>query len=388
MKNQKNILLTGGRAPATLELARLLHAAGQRVVMAESLPWHVSRLSRAIDRNYQVPSPRHQPTAYRNALLEIIQRERIDWLIPTCEEIFYIALERSYLAPHCTVFAPDIDLLNTLHNKWCFSQCCQQYGLAVPQTHLLTTPAQAMERVASDQALALKPVYSRAGVQTVLLPRQPHQVARLPITPDTPWVAQTFIAGRQICTYSIVQQGRLTAHCAYATEFSLGTGATVLFQAINHPPALAWVKRFVALSGFTGQIAFDFIEPENDKTLVIVLECNPRLTSGIHLFDHTPQLVQAFFEKTPSVLFPTSPAPTMLTVGMLGYALSHLRSAAQLKRWWTTFRSSRDVIFRQNDPWPWLGQWVSLLNVLWWQLKHRVNFLEVITVDIEWNGER
>ena len=36
------------RAPATLELARVFRRAGHRVVMAESLPWHLSRPSRAV----------------------------------------------------------------------------------------------------------------------------------------------------------------------------------------------------------------------------------------------------------------------------------------------------------------------------------------------------
>jgi predicted ATP-grasp superfamily ATP-dependent carboligase len=388
MKSQKNILLTGGRAPATLELARLLHAAGQRVVMAESLPWHVCRLSRAVDRSYRVPSPRYQPTAYCNTLLEIIQHEHIDWLIPTCEEIFYIAQNRDHLTPHCNVFAADLDTLNTLHNKWCFVQRCVQYGLPVPATQLLTTPAQAMALVASGQDLVFKPVYSRGGVQTVILPRQPQQVASLPITSDHPWIAQTFIPGRQICTYSLAQQGRLTAHCAYATEFNLGAGGTVLFEALDHPPALAWVKQFVTMSGFTGQIAFDFIEPNGDPTAVIALECNPRLTSGIHLFCQTPALVQAFFEETGPTLYPQPQPSTMVTAGMLGVALGKRPGLAHLKRWWQTFRTSQDVIFRPDDPWPWLGQWLSLLNMLWWQRKYRLSFLEAITVDIEWNGER
>ena len=44
----KNILLTGGRSMIALEMARLLHASGHRVIVAETDPWHVCRFSNAI----------------------------------------------------------------------------------------------------------------------------------------------------------------------------------------------------------------------------------------------------------------------------------------------------------------------------------------------------
>ncbi len=57
-------LLTGGRAPATLELAHALRRSGHRVVMAESL----------------VPPPRPDPAVFVRALAGIVRRERVDLL--------------------------------------------------------------------------------------------------------------------------------------------------------------------------------------------------------------------------------------------------------------------------------------------------------------------
>lgn len=53
---------------------------------------------------------------------------------------------------------------------------------------------------------------------------------------------------------------------------------------------------------FTGQIAFDFIE-ESDGT-IRAIECNPRATSGITLFDVTGDLPIAFFGVEQPVRFP------------------------------------------------------------------------------------
>src|SRR5687768_15246342 len=100
----KTILLTGGRAPAALELARVFHAAGHRVLMAESVKHHLSQPSRAIAANFHVPPPRQQTAEYLAALRQIITAHNVDLLIPTCEEIFYVAMGREMLSQHCAVF--------------------------------------------------------------------------------------------------------------------------------------------------------------------------------------------------------------------------------------------------------------------------------------------
>lgn len=78
-----NVLLIGGRAPASLELARVFQAAGHTVFMAESLAWHLTRPSRAVARSYRVPPPRQAPARYVTALARIVERERIALLVPT-----------------------------------------------------------------------------------------------------------------------------------------------------------------------------------------------------------------------------------------------------------------------------------------------------------------
>ena len=111
-----NILLTGGRAPAALELARAFHHAGHTVFMAESLRGHLSQPSNAIKANFVVPAPRQEEDAFINALKKIIEENKVNLLIPTCEEVFHIAMRREELP--CTVFTESIDKLDQLHNKW------------------------------------------------------------------------------------------------------------------------------------------------------------------------------------------------------------------------------------------------------------------------------
>ena len=81
------ILLTGGRAPGTLELLRILAHGSAQVFLAESLPYSVTSFSRYLNRSYRVPPPRQQAEEYAYAILDIVRKEGIQLIIPTCEEM-------------------------------------------------------------------------------------------------------------------------------------------------------------------------------------------------------------------------------------------------------------------------------------------------------------
>lgn len=408
------ILLTGGRAPATLELARIFHAAGHAVFMAESMRYHLARPSRAIVRNYRVPPPNRAPDDYIEALRTIVCRERIDLLLPTCEEIFWVAKGRALLSEHCTVFVEGIEQLRQLHDKGAFAALAHRYGLAVPKTVVLTTPHELHELAARGwdgmAAVVLKPAYSRFATKT-MIPAQgcvptnagvtqaafaqvlPH------ISPTSPWVAQQFVRGRQLCTYSVAHAGRLAAHTTYAVNFRAGSesggGAAIVFQHLDHAPSLAWVHRFVERAQFSGQIAFDFIEAEmvecedsGDCAGVFAIECNPRATSGVHLFAGTPGFAETFLgAHAGPCLMPLTQRPSMLAMAMLCYALPAVRSWTALRRWLTTLRAGRDVIFSVRDPLPGLWQGIAIAELMARAWSLGLTPVEASTYDIEWNGE-
>jgi predicted ATP-grasp superfamily ATP-dependent carboligase len=379
------ILLTGGRAPATLELARVFHRAGHRVMMAESLSWHLSRPSRAVAANYQVPPPRQRPVEFIQALAAIMRRERVDLLVPTCEEIYTVAGGRDALAAGgACVFAASLEQLRGLHDKWLFAQRARGYGLSVPDTRCLESADDLRAALAEGGEVVLKPAYSRFAARTRLPPHSAAALAGARPSPGERWVAQALVSGREICTYSVAHQGRLAAHAAYPVEFTAGRGATVAFRAIEHPAARAWVERFVAAEQFTGQIAFDFIETAAGE--VTALECNPRATSGLHLLAGAPGLASAFFGPARDVITPAAARPAMLAAGMLLYSLPAVRSRAAWRRWWAAVSGSRDVVFCWDDPLPALLQLLSLAPLAAVSRRRHLSLIEASTYDIEWNG--
>ncbi len=409
------ILLTGGRAPATLELARMFAAAGHVVFMAESLRCHLTRPSRAIARNYQVPPPNRAPDAYIQALCAILCREKSDLLLPTCEELFWVARGRAQLSAHCAIFAEGIEHLRQLHDKGAFAALARTYGLTVPKTVVLTTPQELHALAARNwdgmAEVVLKPAYSRFATKT-LMPT-PLRGGRVPtnagvtqaaftqalrqIRPTSPWVAQQFVRGRQFCTYSVAHAGQLAAHTTYAVDFRAGSASdgspAIVFQHLDHGAILAWVHRFVEQNQFSGQIAFDFIEPavnacEGGEPGLFAIECNPRTTSGVHLFAGTPGFAETFLGLPPGPwLTPSVQRPSMLMLAMLFYALPAVRSWPELRRWLATLCTSREVIFTAHDPLPGLWQGIAVAELLARAWRCGLSAVEASTDDIEWNGE-
>jgi predicted ATP-grasp superfamily ATP-dependent carboligase len=379
------ILLTGGRAPATLELARMFYSVGHQVFLAESVRSCLTSASRALTASFLIPPPRQQPKEFLQALLEIIRQNQIDLLIPTCEEAFHIARKHAVLSDYCTVFIEPLEKLRPLHHKAAFIQLSQDLALPVPESCLVETPDQLSKAFARWPRLVLKPVYSRFATSALILPSREQAETVLRLKAPTAWVAQEYVAGNQVCTYSIAHQGHLTAHCAYRSGFTAGMGSTILFQPLEQPAALAWVRQFVAARQFTGQISFDFIETAAGD--VWAIECNPRATSGVHLFAKQTAFPETFFNPQLPCLFPSPSTSSMLLTAMLVYGLPAALRNQALKHWLLEFTHSRDVIFSFSDPAPALLQMRSLLHFVLLGWRRGLSPLEASTYDIEWNGE-
>ena len=378
-----NILLTGGRAPAALELARAFHNAGHTVFMAESWRGHLSQPSNAVKANFIVPAPRQEKEAFLVALKKIIVENKIDLLIPTCEEVFYIAMGREQLP--CTVFVEPLKKLKTMHNKWTFVVNAVEQELPVPETMLINNMEDMLHAYAQWKELVLKPVYSRFAARTLITPSLKYASSTLKVNSRSPWIAQGYIEGKEICTYSIVHNGHITAHTAYPSTFTAGQGATIVFRHMDHPAIYDWINRFVKINHFTGQIAFDFIETADGE--IYALECNPRATSGAHLLASQPQFVEAFLNPQMDCITPRNHNSYMLSTAMLIYGLTAAFKKKQFANWINTFFTSSDVILDFKDPLPFLLQFRSIFSYLRIARKQGISPLEASTFDIEWNGE-
>lgn len=394
-----NILVTGARAPVALELARLFAAAGHRVYAADSLPVTPCGASRFVCGSLRLPEPKADPALYMQALKQAVRDWRIGLLVPTCEEIYYIARGKSELEPFCTVFTDDFAKLRMLHNKFEFIERIRRHGFRVPHTELLQSAEDAHRFLdhRNGASVVLKPVYSRFAAK-VMIVRGDERVGKATAFPFIseryPWVGQQFIEGRQFSTYSVVRNGAVLAHAAYEARFTAGLGACISFEAARRPELLAWVTRFAEAERYTGQVAFDFILTHDGE--IYPLECNPRATSGVHLFAANDRLDRAFVPEAGVAeaandasggICEPSGRPSMLKPAMLAYGLRTAVKERKMLEWLRLMGRGRDAMFRITDPKPFAAQFAMLYQ--FWR-RSRVNgtsIVEAMTADIEWNGE-
>ncbi|WP_405082770.1 ATP-dependent carboxylate-amine ligase [Paenibacillus chitinolyticus] len=409
-----NVLLTGCRSYTALDLARRFRDSGWNVFAADSVKFPVCRGSRAVKEFFHVPSPREGYREFIAALAAVIRSAGIDLLLPTSEEIFYIAHGREKLARYCRVFCDDFEVLKSLHNKWTFSGLTEGMSAQTPETQLLTSAVQ-LNELGDPSAFAFKPVYSRFASEALLAP------SRLPEgfepSADRPWIAQRYIRGRELCSYHLAVDGEIAAYGSYEPLYRLGRASGYYFKPVHREKIDRFAAELVRKLDFTGHVAFDYIE-DKDGTLH-VLECNPRATSGLHLAD-TAELMKPFgprgerlSEVTGGKHFAVgrtpleNPAGIRISTGstgstgsaehaearpMIGYAMLanpfyHGFNPSGIGRWFNDFRHGRDMLFSRQDPWVPLLHAGSLAETVFDSLRRRISIKDAATADIEWDGE-
>jgi predicted ATP-grasp superfamily ATP-dependent carboligase len=384
----KTILLTGARAPVTLDLARALTAAGHRVIAAESMGYPISIHSNAFAKFYFITAPNSSLPEFQNDLIQIIEKEKVEILIPTCEEAFHISKIKDVLSLKTKVMVDSFEKLSRLHSKVEFNHWVKEIGLSAPKTIRATTVTEIAEAVAvmPGSKVVLKPEFSRFASKTLVLDKKEALSILSEITNGKPWAVQECLIGPEYCTYSFAKDGKLVAHVTYEHEFTAGKGAGICFKSIHHAKIEAWISRFVQETNFTGQIAFDFIE--NSSGDVQPLECNPRATSGLHLIAHHQQYLDALIGLTDSAttVRPQNGTQGQLRLAMLAYGLPSIRNLKSAISWIQIFFGAREVVFSLKDPAPFFDQFISFYRLISEAKKSKITPLEVSTKDIEWNG--
>jgi len=381
--NPKNILITSGRAPGSLELARIFFHRGHKVFTADSMKHHLCSMSRAVEKNFRVPKPRQETLKYIESLIKIIKEYKIEILIPTCEETFYISKYRQKLVKYCEVFVDDFSKLSLYHNKYTFIQFAKTLGLSVPRTQQITNRESANKIIEDSQKIVLKPTYSRYGEDILIAPQSINEFTGKIISASYPWVAQEYIKGLQYCSYSIARDGVVLASSVYPSEIK-SNQVSLNFSSRQHPAIDAWIARFVQKTQFTGQISFDFIVRDNR---VYAIECNPRMTSGIHLFAERKDVAEAITNNgfiTANTLRPQKGISRMMALLVIIYGFKNF---SEIPKHILIFFSAKDIIFNIRDPLPALSQFLAFISLILKSLKNNISLSKVTTHDIEWNGE-
>lgn len=330
---RKTVMITGARNAKCLFLARAFHRMGCRVIVAEEPDWfslNMTRFSRAVRGYYPLPDPVVSAQAYKDAVVDVVLRERVDMFLPCSSPTYTIldavaALAVAHRAPGCTSFIQHPDLVTALDHKDEFISLCNDLGLPVPASRLIQSVDEAVDWLHSPENIGAGQKYITKGLafddlartdMTPLPLASPAQTKAhletlpLPISPRHKYVIQRLMHGPEYCTHAAVRDGELVAFVAcrssdmlmryvdVKSRFSGESDDERLKEYGVSVQAEGWTRKFLAgwqdklqrekhidkksVQDLTGHFCIDFILDESDGQLYPI-ECNPvRSFSGFY----------------------------------------------------------------------------------------------------------
>lgn len=375
----ERVLVTGARAVAALDLARSLRAAGYEPHLADCVPARLARWSTSAGPVHRYASPVERPAAFAADLRALIARLHPAWIIPACEEVFHLSALAAAEGWSDRLLAPGPGMLATLHAKDQFAALCGQLSLPVPETRVATDAHGLAAAVADMGDVVVKRVWSRFGGRTLIAP-SPADLASLRPTMAQPWVVQRRVRGREVSAYAVCHAGRVTAFSAYVSDWRLPGGASYVFQPAPTPVAAAlrpMIDRLAAVAG-RGQIACDAIVDGGGQPWLI--ECNPRATSGVHLFGRSADFGRALLRQGQAA--PDGRA-RHVAPALWRYGLARGRAAD----WRRQRREGLDSLTLPGDRAPLAGALVDAAGFGLRAARRGLSLTDAMTADIEWNGE-
>jgi ATP-grasp domain len=369
------VLLTLGRLPKALDLARSFHAAGWRVVVAEPHRRHLVGASRSVAKHVPVTAPVVDKAGYLRDLARIAAEEQATLILPVSEEILHVAALRHLIGPEKRILAMPQPLIERVHDKAGFVEIALDAGLTVPPSHPLGTSEAAALAAAHPVVVKLRHSCSGRGLRRLA------QGTPLPL-PNAPSLVQQMVEGEEFSTCSLAHLGHIQGTATYRATLLSGSVA-VGFERVTHPAIEAWVARFVAATDWSGFIAFDFIVDRAGTPWGI--ECNPRTTSGLHFFK-TEDIAMAILDAGRPLCF--RPEARLQQFWSVMTALSNAIGD------WRRYRdvlhhllTTPDVTWRLSDPLPLLTMPWTAWPILSAARRTNQTFGEVAMLDFAFNAK-
>lgn len=372
------VLLTLGRLPKALALARACRAAGCRVLIADPFRWHVCRPSRDVAKSFRVTAPNTSRQRYLDELAQIVREESVDIVLPVSEEALHVAELPGLLPEGVQQWSCNAVLLARLHDKYSFVNYARDLGLAVPETHLANTSE--AKRLAAARAFVEKPIHSCSGIGLRF------GDAGEPLhCEDAGGVVQERLEGELISSLALVHDGRILGSVFYRGRVFAGTVAICFERVDDAGSCRQWVENFVERCDYSGLLAFDFIVGSDDVARAI--ECNPRATSGVHFFDPA-SLGRALVDParcdhvsfTPGVRYQWAYSTLTETYAAILKPREFARRFREMLR-------ARDVVWSASDPLPFLLMTPMSWEILWPAMTSKQTLGEATQRDIAWFGD-
>lgn len=326
------VLVTYGWCRTAYVAARALARRGAEVFSCSSIPPAMCGWSRFSRDSARVPDPFGSPEGFVAGVAEIVNRWRIDVILPGHEDS--IALRRNEdRFQGVAIACPRADQLELGVDKARVTRAAIELGIPTPRTCFPSTVNEALEvaeEIGFPLVVKLRRGNSGKGVVFASDPAALRAELEGPLRPFTTDelrfpIIQKHLPGQVVGACFLAQQGELVAVFGERYLRCKGGrfGTSVFREPLMWPRLTDHVAALVRGLGWTGLGHVDFIE-DADRGEAYLLELNPRLWGALNLslingFDFPSAAVaQALGEGNLSSFFPSSSGPRLRSIWLIG----------------------------------------------------------------------
>ncbi len=262
-----------------LNTIRILSAEGHEIFAADSIKFSGGTFSKYVKKSIVYPEVSKDAKGFIKTLLDFIEKEHIEYIIPSFEEAYVISYYKEKFKNKVKMLIEDYEKLMILHDKYSLTQLSEQLGINTPSTVLLKdfVPEE------WDYPIVLKPKKNRAamGIKKVDNREQLNKILRKIKKDD--YMVQEYIDHKQYCTTGIAYNGKLIGNVIYKNlrEFPESGGFGTYRVSCDIPEIITNVKKLVSELDYTGFICVDHLYDAKTGNYYIT-DVNPRMSPGLY----------------------------------------------------------------------------------------------------------
>ncbi|MFO7882523.1 MAG: ATP-grasp domain-containing protein [Kosmotogaceae bacterium] len=273
------ILVTAARTMYGLNTIRILSAENHEVYAADSIKSNGGAFSKYVKKSIVYPEVSKDSRLFVEALLDFVEKENIEYIIPSFEEAYVISFYKEKFRNKVEMLIEDYEKLMLLHDKYIMTQLSKHLGIHVPRTVLLKD----FEPAEWNFPFVLKPKKNRAamGIKKVDNAEQLSKISRSIKEED--YMVQQYVEHTQYCTTGIAYKGKLTGNVIYRNlrEFPESGGFGTYRVSCDIPEITANVKKLISELNYTGFICVDHLYDSKTNKYYIT-DVNPRMSPGLY----------------------------------------------------------------------------------------------------------
>jgi predicted ATP-grasp superfamily ATP-dependent carboligase len=284
------ILLSEGSSTNAREIITALGLSGYRVDVCDPSPLCQGRFSRFVGTVHRCPVSGQDPIGYLRFVIELLQREHYDVLLPANEQAYLFSWARELLEPLAGLAVADFAAFERVQTKSAFTRLLVELGLGHPATCFATT-WEDVERATAELGL---PCYVKVSSGTAstgvwrvddegdLADLREALVAQSRM-PGPELVVQQVARGAFEQSHGIFDHGRLVAVCCTRRVREGAQGGAAVKQAVTRPAVTDDYRVMGEALTWHGSFSADYIWDECTGTACYI-DANPRLTEPMNAY--------------------------------------------------------------------------------------------------------